>query len=82
MYIQFKGTRGTNMSVNAYLIILQTYVQGKTINNQFFIYRPECDKSTYLGAFNDQTGPILLSSYTLYEYASLCERGDIKTTEP
>ena len=49
----------------------QTYVQqGKTIE-KFFIYGPKCDCFTFLaiwealGAFNDQTGPILLSSYPL-----------------
>ena len=64
------------MSENADLITMitvETYVQqGKTIENQFFIY-------IYIyffffgylrgpgggGGFNDQTGPILLSSYPL-----------------
>ena len=62
------------MSANAGLIILETYVQqGKTIENLFFIYAKGgkmWKKCLFflviwgaLGAFNDQTGPILLSSY-------------------
>ena len=50
-------------------------VQGKTIEYQVFIYGP---KPFYLwlfeGPFNDQTGPILLSSYPLthiYVYVKL-----------
>ena len=42
-YIQSRGTEGTKMSANADLITVEIYVQqGKTIENQFFIYRPKC----------------------------------------
>ena len=36
-YIKSMGTGGTKMSANAGLITMETYVQGKTIENQFFI---------------------------------------------
>ena len=48
--------------------------KGKQFENQFFIYGPKCKKNVYFGLFggpegggffNDQTGPILLSSYPL-----------------
>ena len=36
-------SRGTKMSANADFITVETYVQqGKTIENQFFIYEPKC----------------------------------------
>ena len=35
-YIKSKGTRGTEMSSNATLITMETYVQ--QFENQFFIY--------------------------------------------
>ena len=48
------------------------YNKGKQFENQFFIYEPKCKKKYILGyfggpegVFNDQTGPILLSSYPL-----------------
>ena len=49
------------------------YNKGKQFENQFFIHEPKCKKQMYIlgylgalrGVFNDQTGPILLSSYTL-----------------
>ena len=48
------------------------YKKGKQFENQFFIYKPKCKKMNILGylggpegVFNDQTGPILLSSYPL-----------------
>ena len=41
--IHSRGTGGTKKSVNADLIIVETYVQqGKTIESQFFIYGPKC----------------------------------------
>ena len=66
---KIQGYRGTNMSANADLITVETYVQqGKTIENQFFICGP---KNIYIGLFegpwglNNQIWPILLSSYPL-----------------
>ena len=49
------------------------YNKGKQFENQFFIYWPKCKKMYILlgylggpeGIFNDQTGPVLLSSYSL-----------------
>ena len=50
------------------------YNKGKQFENQFFIYEPNVKKKYILGylggpegggVFNDQTGPILLSSYSL-----------------
>ena len=62
------------MLANADLITVETYVQqGEQFENQFFIYGPKY-KDIYIfwaiweghqGVFNDQTGPILLSSYPL-----------------
>ena len=48
------------------------YNKGKQFENQFFIYEPKFKKMYILGylggpegVFNDQTGPILLSSFPL-----------------
>ena len=70
-YIQSRGTRGTKMSANADLITVETYVQqGETIWKPVFHFWPKCKKHVYFGGpwgvvFNDQTVPILLSSYIL-----------------
>ena len=73
-YIKSRGTRGTKMSAKADLITVETYVQqGETIWKPFFnlwakIYK-KCIFWGHFGGpervFNDQTGPILLSSYPL-----------------
>ena len=49
------------------------YNKGKQFENQFFIYKPKCKINMYIlgylggreWVFDDQTGPILLSSYRL-----------------
>ena len=48
------------------------YNNGKQFENQLFIYEPKCKNYVYFGlfggpegVFNNQTGPILLSSYPL-----------------
>ena len=73
-YIQSRGTRGTKMSANADLITVETmYNKGKQFENHCFIYGPKCKKKCIFwgyfggpeGVFNDQTKPILLSSYPL-----------------
>ena len=73
-YIKSRGTRGTKMSANADLITVETYVQqGETIWKPFFHLWAKMLKNLYIlgvfwgpwGVFNDQTKPILLSSYPL-----------------
>ena len=77
-YIKSRGTRGTEMSANAALITMDTYMYnkgGKQFENPFFTYEPKCKINVpvyilgYLGGpegvFNDRTGPICLSSYPL-----------------
>ena len=70
-YIKSRGTRGTKMSANADLITVETYVQqGETIWKPFFhLWAKMWKKNVYFGGpegvFNDQTKPILLSSYSL-----------------
>ena len=73
-YIKSRGTRGTKMSANADLITVETYVQqGETIWKPFFHLWAKMLKNLYFGGilgalrgvFNDQTKPILLSSYPL-----------------
>ena len=73
-YIKSRGTRGTEMSSNAALITMETYVQqGETIWKPVFHIGAKMLKKKnilgYLGSpegvFNDYTGPILLSSYPL-----------------
>ena len=74
-YIKSRGTRGTKMSANADLITVETYVQQKeTIWKPVFHLWAKMLKKKYFGAiwgalrgwvFNDQTGPMLLSSYPL-----------------
>ena len=72
--IKSRGTRGTKMSANADLITLETYVQqGETIWKPFFHLWAKMWKKCIFwgyfggpeGVFNDQTKPILLSSYPL-----------------
>ena len=62
MWGPYIKSRGTKMSAKADLITVETYVQqGQTIWKPFFLGYcggPE-------GVFNDQTKPILLSSYPL-----------------
>ena len=41
-YIKTRGTGGTTMSAYGDLITVETYVQGKTIENQFLIYGLKC----------------------------------------
>ena len=73
-YIKSRGTRGTKMSANADLITVETYLQqGETIWKPFFhLWAKMWKKCIFLGyfggpegVFNDQTKPILLSSYPL-----------------
>ena len=74
-YIKSRGTRVTEMSSNAALITMETYVQqGETIwKPVFHNFMSQNVKKMYIlgylggpkGVFNDQTGPILLSSYPL-----------------
>ena len=71
-YIKSRGTRGTKMSANADLILKNMYNKGKQFENHFVIYGPKCKKKIFWGyfggpegVFNDQTKPILLSSYPL-----------------
>ena len=74
-HIKSKGTRGTKMSANADLITVETYVQqGETIWKPVFqLWAKMLKKREYIlgylggpeGVFNDQTGPIMLSSYPL-----------------
>ena len=79
-YIKSRGTRATKMSSNAALIIMETYVQqGETIWKPVFHIYMNVKKYIYIlgylggpeGVFNDQTGPILLSSYPLTGYISM-----------
>ena len=79
-YIKSRGTRGTKMSANADLITVETYdniisyvQQGETIWKPFFhLWAKMLKKYIFWGyfggpegVFNDQTKPILLSSYPL-----------------
>ena len=72
-YIKSRGIRGTKMSENAALITMETYViRGNNLKNSFS-YMSQNVFFFYIlgylggpeGVFNDQTGPILLSSYPL-----------------
>ena len=72
-YIQSRGTVGINMSANADLITLETYVhQGKKITTSFSYMGQNMNKNVIFllfrrpwGTFNDNTGPVLLSRYPL-----------------
>ena len=73
-YIKSRGTRGTKMSANADLIPVETYLQqGETIWKTIFSFMGQNVKKKIFwgyfggpeGVFNDQTKPILLSSYPL-----------------
>ena len=72
--IKSRGTRAIEMSSNAALIIMETYVQqGETIWKPVFHIWAKNVKKMYIlgylwgpeGVFNYQIGPILLSSYPL-----------------
>ena len=77
-YIKSRGTRGTKMSANADLITVETNVQqrGKQFENHFWA---KMKKNVYFGGilgalrgvFNDQTKPILLSSFLITEQTNL-----------
>ena len=73
-YIKSRGIRGTEMSANAALITMETYVQqGETIWKPVSHTWAKMFLKMYIfgylggpeGVFNDQTGAILLSSYPL-----------------
>ena len=73
-YIKSRGTRGTKMSAKADLITVETYVQQReTIwKPVFHLWAKLLKKHIFWayfggpeGVFNDQTRPILLSSYPL-----------------
>ena len=72
-YIKSRGTRGTEMSANADLIKMETYVQQGHNLKTSFSHMGQNVKQMYIlgylggpeGVFNDRTGPILLSSYPL-----------------
>ena len=72
-YIKSRGIRGTEMSANAALITMETYVQRGNHLKSSFSYMSQNVKQMYIlgylggpdGVFNDQTGPIMLSSYPL-----------------
>ena len=59
------------MSANADLITVETYVlQGKTIENQFFIYGPKCENKLYLWLFEGLwMGPSMIK-LDLYLFSS------------
>ena len=65
------------MSANGDLITVETYLQGKTIENQFLIYGLKCKKYIYFGLFEGPWGysnfwfclscsPAILSSISMY----------------
>ena len=60
-YIKSRATGGTKMSVNADLITVETYVQGKTIENQW----AKMFYFLYFWLFEGPWGPVFLSSYPL-----------------
>ena len=71
---KIQGYQGTEISADADLITVETYVQqGETILKNSFSYIGQDVKKMYIlgylggleGIFNDQTGPVLLSSYPL-----------------
>ena len=73
-YIKSRGIRGTKMSANAALIHNGDIciIRGNNLKTSFS-YMSQNVKKMYIlgylggpeGVFNDQTGPILLSSYPL-----------------
>ena len=73
-YIKSRGTRGTKMSSNAALIIMETYVQqGETIwKPVFHIYEPKCKKNVYFGLFWGPWGGLQWSdwSYLAFQLSS------------
>ena len=74
-YIKSRGTRGTEMSANADLITMETYIyttRGNNLKTSLSYMSQNVKKKYILGylggperVFNDTTGPILLSSYHL-----------------
>ena len=76
------------MSANADLITVETHVQGKRLKTSFS-YMGQNVKKLYIfgylsgpgGGFNDQTGPILLSSYPPAHIYVHVKQGSIRTSE-
>ena len=57
-YIKSRGIRGTEMSANAALITIQTYVQQEET-----IWKPECKKNVYFGLFRGPWGGLQWSDW-------------------
>ena len=79
-YIKSRSTRGTKMSANADLITVETYTtRGNNLKTIFSFMGQNVKKKCIFwgyfggpeGVFNDQTKPILLSSY--HPYLCTCE---------
>ena len=67
-YIKSRGARGTKMSANADLIPVETLTRGNNLKTIFSFMGQNVKMCIFggpEGVFNDQTKPILLSSYPL-----------------
>ena len=70
LYIKSMGTGVNKMSVDADLFTVEIYVQqGKTIENQFFIYGPKCKQIVYFWLFE---GALLGFQLFSDSYPHLC----------
>ena len=72
-YIQSRGTRVTEMSANADLTTVETYMyvqQGEQFENQFFIYVPKCKKMYILGYLGALRGSSIIR-LGLYSFAAI-----------
>ena len=80
-YIKSRGTRATEMSSNAALITMETYVQqGKQFENQFFRYEPNVQINVYFGLFRGPLGglqwsdwPYLAFQLSSHPYPCTCQ---------
>ena len=72
-----RGTGGTKMSANGDLITVETYAQGKTIENQLLIYGLKC-KQIYIFGYLRGPGGIQISAcralrLSSHPYLCTCE---------
>ena len=72
-YIKSRGTGGPKMSANGDLTTVETYIQGKTIENQFLIYGLKCQNLRGPGGIHISDSACLALRLSSHPYLCTCE---------